>query len=138
MKELGLSRTGIFLGRVTPELGWEKYLLLTLCWKLIHGPIPAHTQHPDDVPWRFHKGPNGRDLQRTFRGLLEDQQKNWSINEKSDAIVLVLHIYYCFLEKQVFKSSKSGRPRDVYRIQFRDVQGTKWWEVLGTSTEHRS
>ena len=30
---------------------------------------------PGDVPWRSPKGPNIRDLQGTFRGLLGDQQK---------------------------------------------------------------
>ena len=43
-----------------------------------------------------------------------------------DAIVLFLQIYYCFLlEKQIFKSSKWGRPRDVYGTQLREVSGTK-------------
>ena len=36
---------------------------------------PAGTRRPGDVPWRFPKGPNIRDLQGTFRGLLGDQQK---------------------------------------------------------------
>ena len=38
---------------------------------------PAGTRRPGDVPWRSPKGPNVRDLQGTFRGLLGDQQKNW-------------------------------------------------------------
>ena len=51
-----------------------------------------------------------------------------------DAIVLVLQICYCFLlEKQISKSSKWGRPQDVYGPQLRDVLGTRWWDVLGTS-----
>ena len=37
-----------------------------------------------------------------------------------------LHIYLCFLlQKQIFKRSKRGRPRDVYGTQLRDVPGTK-------------
>ena len=32
-----------------------------------------------------------------------------------EAKAFVLHIYYCYLlEKQIFKSSKWGRPQDVY------------------------
>ena len=41
-----------------------------------------------------------------------------------DALVFVSHIYFCFLlEKQIFKSSKWGRPRNVYGTQLRDVWG---------------
>ena len=103
---------------------------------------PAGTRRPGDVPWRSPKGPNVRDLKGTFRGLLGNQQKKLIIWWKKcflDAIVFVLHIYYCFLlEKQIFKSSKWGRPRDVYGTQLRDVPGTKLWDVLGTSAERRS
>ena len=78
-----------------------------------------------------------RDLQGTFRGLLGDQPKNrWFDGKKCflDAMIFVLHIYDCFLlEKQLFKSSKYGRPQDVYGTQLRDVPGTKWWDVLGKS-----
>ena len=50
-----------------------------------------------------------------------------------DAIVLVLHICYCFLtEKQICKNSKwgrlrdpvAGRPRDQMMGRSRDVAGT--------------
>ena len=44
---------------------------------------PANTRRPGDVPWRSPKGPNVRDLQGTFRGLLGNQQKKWWFNEKS-------------------------------------------------------
>ena len=64
-----------------------------------------------------------------FRGLLGDQQKIDNLMKKKcflGAIVLVLHIYYCFLlEKQICKSSRWGRPRDVYRTQLQNVPGTK-------------
>ena len=53
---------------------------------------PASTRRPGDVPWRFPKGPNVRDLQGTFRGLLGNQQKNGWFDEKKcflDAIVFV-------------------------------------------------
>ena len=44
-----------------------------------------------------------------------------------DAIVFVLHIYYCFLlEKQIFKSSKGGRPRDAYGTSWGPNDGTFW------------
>ena len=38
---------------------------------------PAGTRRPGDVPCRSPKGPNIRDLQGTYRGLLGDQQKKW-------------------------------------------------------------
>ena len=48
-----------------------------------------------------------------------------------DAIVAVLHIYQRFLlEKQILKSPKWVRPRDVY--------GDKLWDVPGTSAGSRS
>ena len=43
-----------------------------------------------------------------------------------ETLVLVLHIYSCSLqEKQIFKSSKRGRPPDAYETQLRDAPGTK-------------
>ena len=55
-----------------------------------------------------------------------------------DAIILVLHIYYHFLlEKQIFRSSKWERPRNICGTHLWDVPGTKWWDVLGTSLRHR-
>ena len=91
---------------------------------------PAGTQRHRDVPWRSLKGRNVRDLQGTFSGLLENQHKNWWLNQKKcflDATVLVLHIYYCFLlRKQMFKSSKWRRPRDLYGTQLLEIPGTKW------------
>ena len=50
-------------------------------------------------------------------------------------------ITYLFLflqEKQILKSSKQGRPRAVCETQLHDIPVTKWWTVLGTSTERRS
>ena len=49
----------------------------------VYNNIPADTRRPGNVPWRSPKGPNVRDLQGTFRGLLADQQKNWWFNDKS-------------------------------------------------------
>ena len=73
---------------------------------------PVGTWRPRSVSWSSPKGPNVRDLQGTLRG----PTKKWMIWLKKcflDAIVFVLHIYYCFLlEKQIFKSSKWGRLRD--------------------------
>ena len=82
----------------------------------------------------------------TSRGPLGDSEstnkKNWWFDEKSiflDVLVFVSHIYYWFLlEKQTFKISKWGRPRDVCGTQLWDVPGTKWWDVLGTSMGRRS
>ena len=59
------------------------------------------------------------DLQETLR---EPTQK-WMIWWKK----FFLHVYYCsLLEKQIFKSSKWGRPRDVYGNQLQDILRTKW------------
>ena len=65
------------------------------------------SQLASNVPWRSSKGPNIRDLQGTFRGLLVNQHENWWFNEKMkkvflDAIVFVLHIYYCFYWKNKY------------------------------------
>ena len=91
--------------------------------------FPAGTRRPGEVPRRSSKGPNVRDLQGTFRGLLGDQQKKLMISSKKcflDAIVFVLQIYYFFLqEKQIFKSSVWGCPLDIYGTRLRDVPGTK-------------
>ena len=79
------------------------------------------------------RGPSG-DSQGTNKNI-DNLMKNVFLN----AIVLALHICYCFLlEKQLFKSSKWGRPRDVYGTQLRDVPGTRWWDVLETSLGRRS
>ena len=68
----------------------------------------------------------------TTRGPSENSQ---GTNTKIDglmkklflvAITLGLHIYSCFLlEKQIFKCSKCGRPRDIYGVQLQDVPGSK-------------
>ena len=115
-----------------------KLMLLGLWYSQFLCSYPAGTRRPGDVPWRSPKGPNVRDLQGTFRGLTKKLVIKWK-KCFLDAIVLVLHICYCFLlEKQICKSSKWGRPRDVYGTQFRDVPGTRWWDVLGKSPGRRS
>ena len=74
-------------------------------------------------------GPS-RDSQGTNTEI-DDIIKNYFL----DAIVPVLHIYFCFLQKaQIFKSFKWKRPQDVSENQLREVPGTKWWHVLGTTT----
>ena len=95
-----------------------------------------------DVPRTSPKGSNVLDLQGTIRGFLGDQHKTWWFDKKKvflDAIILVLHIYYRFLqEKQIFKSAKWERPGDIYGTHLWDVPDTKWSDVLGTSAGHRS
>ena len=81
----------------------------------------------------------------TSRGPLEDSY--WT-NKKLIiwwkkcflyAIVLsYTSITFFLLEKQIFKSSKWGRPRDVYGTQLQDVLGTRWRDVLGTSAGRQS
>ena len=92
----------------------------------------GRTQPARDVPGTSPEGPLKVLTSGTSRGPSGDSQgtntkindlmKNWFL----DAILLVLHIYFCFLlEKQIFKRSKRGRPRDVNGTQFRDVTRTK-------------
>ena len=54
-----------------------------------------------------------------------------------DVIVLVLHIYYCFLlEKQILKSSKWGRPWDSVAGRPGDQLMGRSRDVRGTSVVH--
>ena len=130
-----------YLCLLVPQIGMACRRFDFFQWTKARG-TPAGTRRPEDVPWRSPKGRNLRDFQGTFRGLLEDRHKKMIISWKKcflDAIVLVLRICYCFLlEKQICKSSKWGRPRDAYGTQLRDVPGTRWWDVLGTSPGRRS
>ena len=81
----------------------------------------------------IYRGPSGDSWETNTK--LDDLIKKVFL----DAIILVLHIYYHFLlEKQIFKSSKWERPRNIYGTHLWDVPGTKWWDVLGTSARHRS
>ena len=58
---------------------------------------PTGTHRPRDVPWRSPKGPNVRDLPWTFRGLSEDQYKNWWFMRKLFFKGNILSITYLFL-----------------------------------------
>ena len=54
-----------------------------------------------------------------------------------DAIVLVLHVYYCvLLEKQIFKSSKWGRLQDPVMGRLGDEMIGRFEDVHGTSVIH--
>ena len=44
---------------------------------ILYKDVPTGTRRPRDAPWRSPKGPNVRDIQGIFRGLLEDQHKTW-------------------------------------------------------------
>ena len=90
------------------------------------------TQPGRDLPGTSPEGPLKVLMSRTYRGPSEDsQQTNTKMDDLMkklllDAIVLVLHIYSCFLQEgQIFKNSKWGRPQDVYGTQLQDVPGTK-------------
>ena len=99
-----------------------------------------------EVPGTSLEGPLNVLTSATCRGPSGDSQghqyKSWWFNEKIcflGAIVLVLHVYSCFLqEEQIFRSSKRGYLRDVYETQLRDVLETKWWDALGTCVGNRS
>ena len=101
---------------------------------------PAH-----DVPRTFPEGllkvltsGTSRNLQRTLRRPTQKVLIKWK-KGFIDEIVLYFHIYYCvLLEKEIFKSSKWERPREVYGTYLRDVPRAKLWNALGTSTRVRS
>ena len=86
-------------------------------WK-IPNPKPLQTlykkssQLVHDISGTSPKVPNVGDLQGTVRGQIQIHdlmKKNFL-----EAIVLVLHIYSCFLqEEQTFKKSKRGSPLEV-------------------------
>ena len=83
----------------------------------------ASTRSPRHVPWGLPKGTNVRDLQWNFRRLLEDQNKNWWVNDKCfwDSIVLPLHIYYCFSLENKYSKVLNG-----------DVHGTPTGPICGS------
>ena len=100
----------------------------TRVWKMT-------TQWPSNVSWESPKDPNVREHRRPSG---DSQIGNTKIEIIeiiiSEIIVLVLHICPYFLqEEQIFKKSKWWHPRDVCRIQLRDVPGNKWCDVLETS-----
>ena len=95
---------------------------------------PCHRALPQpalDVLGTSPEGPlkvlTSRNSRGTFKGLLGDQQKIDDLIKKKcflDATAFVLHNYYCLqLEKQIFKSCKWGRPRDVYATSCRASRG---------------
>ena len=69
---------------------------------------PANTQHPEDIPLKVLtfitcRRPSGNSQWTNIK--IDDLMKKIFL----EAIVLVLHIYSCFLqEEQTFKSSKQG------------------------------
>ena len=113
--------------------------------KIIIGNTQLAQGDPEDVPWKSSKCLNvkptrepTRDPQETLRGPIQKLMVLWK-NYFSEKIVLVLHICSRSLqEEQIFKSSKRGRPQDVYGTQFLDVHGTKWSDVLRMSAGYRS
>ena len=52
-------------------------------------------------------------------------------------LVLVLHIYACFLqEEQIFKSSEAGSPQDPVAGQCGDQMMGCFWHVHGMLVKH--
>ena len=51
--ESGLLSTKIFLTKVAPKIGQDKYLLLILCWKLIQGCKDLKTGNNRGLWWRI-------------------------------------------------------------------------------------
>ena len=108
--------------------------------------IIGNTQSAHDIPGTSPEGPLKVLMSGTYKGPSGDSQRT---NTKIDDFMKKLFsrsnspcITYLFLfflqEEPLFKSSKQGRPRDVYGTQLWDVRGTKWRDVLRTSVERRS
>ena len=66
--------------------------------------FPAGTRRRGEVPRRSPKGPNVRDLQGTFRGLLGDQQKKDNLMKK----VLFRYNSSCFTHLLLFFTGKTN------------------------------
>ena len=90
----------------------------------------ALLQSINEVPRTSHEGSLSVLMCGTYRGPSEDFQ---GTNTKTDDLMkimlfrsnsLALHIYSCFLQEgQIFKISKHGSPKEVYRTQLWDVWG---------------
>ena len=90
------------------------------------------TQPARDVPGTSPEGPLKILTSGTSRGPSGDSQ---GTNTKIDDLMKKLffrcnspcftHLFLLFTGKANIQRSKRGRPRDVYRTQLRDVQGTK-------------
>ena len=80
-------------------------------------------------------GPTG-DLQGTLTGLIQKFMIYWW-NCIWEAIVLVLYTHSCFLqEKQISKSSKCRRPRDVCRTQLQEFPGKNKLNLVSLVTQN--
>ena len=109
--------------------------------ELLLNDLPAGTRRPGTSP----ESPLKVLMSGTSRGPPGDSQ---GTNKKIDN--LMKKVFFrcnssCFtrlllflLEKQIWKSSKWGRPWDVYGTQLRDIPETRWRDVLGTSMGRRS
>ena len=75
--------------------------------------IIGNTQPTHNVPGMYHEGllkvlSSGTYFQGTLRGPV---QKLMIYEKNSEVIYPLLHICFCFIQKeQIFKSSKRGRP----------------------------
>ena len=82
------AKVSLMLDKPFPVPSLCKLNHISICFIQTSQQSPADsflsgTRRPGDVPWRSPKGLNVRDLQGTFKELLEDQQKNWWFDEKS-------------------------------------------------------
>ena len=102
---------------------------------------PSDRQRLRDVPWVFPEDHNIWDLQGGFRVLSGEQYKNWYLNEKNifrSHSLYITHLVLFLQEEQIFRSSERKCSRGVCGAQLRDVERTKWWDVLGTFFGRRS
>ena len=94
--------------------------------------IIGNTQPTHEVLWRSPDGPLKVLTSGTYKGpsggSLETNTKIHDFMKK----------LFFRSNSQIFKSSKQGRPWDVYGTHLRDVHGTKWWDVLRMSVGRRS
>ena len=94
-----------------------------------HRKHPIGTRRPRDAPEGplkvlmsgTYKGPSG-DSQRTNTKIDDFMKKLFS---RSNSPCITYLFLFFLQEEPLFKSSKQGRPRDVYGTQLWDVRGTK-------------
>ena len=90
--------------------------------------IKGNPQLAHDAPGTSPEGSLKVLTSETYKRLSGDSQgTNTKVDDFfSEVIVPVLYICFCFLQdKQIFKSSKRERPRDVSGTQLQDVHGAK-------------
>ena len=114
------------------------WVIHTTIQKIIIGNIQPAQDDPETSSEGSPKCPNIRDPQGTLREPIQKLMILWKNCFFRSNSHCVTYLFLFLEEEQIFKSSKRGRPRDVYGTQLLDVHGTKWWDILRTTVRHWS